>query len=151
MDKKILIIYIAIILIAIIGILIVGNGNSNNHAGINYNIPEGYEYDSSYEVTSILSIINNKGNRTVYENGTDRITVDIYTVDASTNSNTLKNSIDAVETLDVDVTDPVEKTIKGTDGFITESENIVTFYYLENGKLIEINAPNESTLEEMLK
>ena len=87
----------------------------------------------------------------MYENGTDRITVDIYTVDASTNSNNLKNSIDAVETLDGDVTDPVEKTIGGTDGFITESENIVTFYYLKNGKLIEINAPNESTLEEMLK
>ncbi len=45
----------------------------------------------------------------------------------------------------------VEKTIGGVGGFLTEENNTCIFDYTTNGHLVEIIAPDEQALEDVLK
>ena len=52
---------------------------------------------------------------------------------------------------DLKVNDATNKTIAGHEGFISEKEGRTLFDYLVDGKIIEINAPDQQTLESILK
>ena len=52
---------------------------------------------------------------------------------------------------DLKVNDATNKTIAGHEGFISEKEGRTLFDYLVDGKIVEINSPDQQTLESILK
>ena len=52
---------------------------------------------------------------------------------------------------DLKVNNATNKTIAGHEGFISEKEGRILFDYLVDGKIVEINSPDQQTLESILK
>ena len=52
---------------------------------------------------------------------------------------------------DLKVNNATNKTIAGHEGFISEKEGRTLFDYLVDGKIVEINSPDQQTLESILK
>jgi len=108
-----------------------------------FKIPNGYTQDNNFTQTGVdanMSTIQGaKMTRAAFDSGNNTIIVKyVYVPNNEITYNASANG----ET----------KTINGhTGAFKTQNDTTVVFTYGDNGKLIEINAPDEATLNEILK
>lgn len=119
------------------------NNNELTIQGIKYTIPEGFEENESaqkvgedakdgFEGFQISNVEFNKGEQFIYIKvifGGNGIDEDSYTP----------------------ANDTVAKEVAGENGWFTQYNDSVSFDYIEDGKLIEIFAPDEKVLTDLIK
>ena len=146
MKKKILIVCILAILLASIS-AVSADGFLDDHIklGVTYNVPEGYTFEGTYSLSGSDPDSYSKGTKYLYESDTnplDEIHVNIYE---------LTNPLDTIDDIRQDIPASAQKTtINGVDGYLETYPSQVCFYYIQNGKLIILVAPDKATVEDMV-
>lgn len=112
---------------------------------LNYTIPDGYKENESFRVVG--ETLNQssfpddtKVTAAQFVNGDDIITVKVYFRDVEFEEEGYTPDEGAVA-----------KEIAGQDGWIQEDDDGVSFNFVEDGKIVEIDTPDEKTLETILK
>ena len=103
------------------------------------NNPEGFTVNEGLTVnkeTGDFNGVKNEFTRIVLENGTDNITVTDILPSKSLDLAPSGNS--------------VMKNISSKQGIYEEKDGRCIFEYLANGTIVEINAPNETLIEEVI-
>lgn len=146
MKKKILILCILAILMANIA-AVSADGYIDDHIklGVTYNIPEGYTFEGTYSLSDTEHDSYSKGTKYLYEsesNPQDEIHVNIYD---------LTNPLNTIDNIRDDLPSNAQKTtINGVDGYLNTYPSQVSFYYIQNGKLIILVAPDKAAVEDMV-
>lgn len=144
MNIKRIVLFAAVLMIIISSLSIVSadvldflGGGDNNVNGIDFNIPEGFTRQN----------VEN-GNDSVKANFTNQHTIFTIIVHNSDSkitpegfNNDISNKFDAYQ----------KKSISGHEGFMVNAKKRVYFTYLENDKVVEINAPNEKFISQLIK
>ena len=146
MNKKILLICILAILLASIAVVSAELTDDHKDKGVTYNVPNGYTFHGSYPThNSFYNSYSSNGIKYSYRNDSsilfDEINVYIY------NGRRGGGAIDDIRN-DLPFT-AKKTTINGVDGYLEEFGS-ATFYYVENGKLVKIAAPNSKIVKKML-
>ena len=146
MKKKILIVCMLAILLASIAAVSAELTDDHKDKGVTYNVPKGYTFQGSYPAhNSFYNSYSSNGIKYSYRNDSsilfDEINVYIYN---------LTNPSASIDDIRNDLPFTAKKTtINGVDGYLEEF-GAATFYYVENGKLVKIEAPNSKIVKNML-
>lgn len=110
--------------------------------GIEFTIPDGYEMDeSSKKVAEDAEDFDAKYSACKFTKGDDEIVVNVFFTDGD------------FENLSANNADQVEKTLNDIKGLYEENkygDNTPTFTYIEDGKVVKINAPNDEIIESVM-
>ena len=118
---------------------------TNNHVkiqGFEFDIPEGYEANDSAKVVGEDagdSFKDFKASQVRFDKGDDSIIIKVVCGD---------NELDDDSYTPDD--DTVAKKINDVDGYFAEYDDGVSFDYIEDGKLVEIFAPDEKALQSLI-
>lgn len=111
---------------------------------LQYTIPDGYKENESFRTVGENANMNNLPEDTKitageFINGDDSIIVKVFFGDTTFEKDGYTPAEGAVE-----------KEIAKQDGWLLEDEDGVTFNFVKDGKLVEIDAPDEKIVEEIL-
>jgi hypothetical protein len=109
---------------------------------LDFNIPEGYKENSTLKKVGVDAGENFKGfllSADGFDKGNDYIIVKVIFEDDDMDNDSYTPSEDSVA-----------KEIAGYDGYFSESNDEVVFDYLEDGKLVEVTAPDENVLTSVI-
>ena len=141
MNKKVLTLFLAIIVLSTISIVSASDDFHEDY-GVTYNVPDGYTFEGAYSALSSMDVVDDsQGASFKYTKGSDQITVNIFKIKSSVTNDVLKKSLNPGAS---------EKTIEDTDGFFTDLGSTAHFDFIQNGKLVSIEAPSEDLIEDML-
>lgn len=113
---------------------------------IEFTIPEGYEEDESAQklAEDAPDMEDTKYSACSFLNDEKEIVIKVFFADDSTFENLTPE----------DDGSSVEKTIAGIDGIYFQDkygDGTPTFEYIKDGKIVEVNAPDDETLEAIIK
>lgn len=113
--------------------------------GIELTIPDGYkENESAQKLAEDAEDVNGKFSSCSFLNGDKEIVTKVFFSDESDFKNLTPE----------DDGSSVEKTIEGIEGIYFENkygDNTPTFEFVKDGKIVEVNAPDDATIEEVIK
>ena len=139
MKKKIFTVCIALILLASIA-AVSAVTDDHEDKGVTYTVPNGYSINNKYP--SLNNVHDSYTDGTVYNytDGTHNLKIVIFNLtDPSSSIDDIKDDLKGER-----------KSIGGVEGCYKEYENHVQFYCIKDGKLLRIDAPDESVIEEVL-
>ena len=115
---------------------------AENVNGIDFNIPDGYTFNSSNLgikpiVTASGSTNTLNGAVNTYVNGNEKIRISVFHLDSPLTLDDLHSSGE-------------KKTINGKEGHLINLTNTVNFEYLDNGYLITVECPSSVSLESII-
>jgi hypothetical protein len=117
------------------------NNDKLSIQGVDFKVPEGFkENESARMVANATEAFGEKckvSGSEFYNNDTNIIVNVFFANDGKFD--------------DLKVNNATNKTIAGHEGFISEKEGRTLFDYLVDGKIVEINSPDQQTLESILK
>lgn len=143
-NKKILLVFVAIIVIGLVAAaaMTMNNANSVKVGDKDFKLPEGYtvnETDAHNTSSSVYGDFPVNVNETVFTNGTDSVYIGVMDCGSPDNA---KKAYDS-DTEDAKTT----KTINGHEGAYAEQNNGYAFQYCNDKYNIRILATNETLLE----
>ena len=122
-----------------------GSNNLLQIQGLNYTIPDGYKENESFRV------VGDDVNQSSMPEGSKITSAQFI----NGNDSIIIKAIFGDEKFDKDGYTPsdsaVEKEIAGQQGWIDEFDDGVCFDYINDGKIVEICAPDEKVLESILE
>ncbi|WP_295610119.1 hypothetical protein [uncultured Methanobrevibacter sp.] len=117
------------------------NNDKLSLQGIDFKVPAGFkENESARMVANATEAFGEKckvSGTEFYNNETNFIVQVFFADDGDFN--------------DLKVNNATNQTIAGHQGFVTEKEGRTLFDYVVDGKIVEINSPDQQTLESILK
>lgn len=117
------------------------NNDKLSLQGIDFKVPSGFkENESARMVANATEAFGEKckvSGTEFYNNETNFIVQVFFADDGDFN--------------DLKVNNATNQTIAGHQGFVTEKEGRTLFDYVVDGKIVEINSPDQQTLESILK
>lgn len=112
---------------------------------LQYTIPDGYKENESFRVVGVDANESSfpddtKETAGQFVNGDDSIIVNVFYRDTAFEEDGY-----------VPAEGAVTEKIAGQNGWITEDEDGVTFDFVKDGKIVEIDTPNEQVLQSILE
>lgn len=146
MNIKRIVLCIAVVMIAIISLSMVNagmfdfiTGEDGNVNGVDFNIPDGFSRQNTENV--------NNSTKVYFSDDKTLLTIMVHDPDPNITSESFNNDINSR------FDQYQKKTISGHTGFMLNFKkyNRIYFTYLEDNQIVEINAPNEKYISNLIK
>ena len=130
--------FLIILMVAAGTVAVVSAANTEKINGLEFNIPDGYEYDANHSQSLAESVNISPDQIAGYSNGTNIFAIMVM-------KNPDNRTLDDINTGNFPI-----KTINGKQGILNDRDDYIGFAYLDGDKIVSIITLNQSVIDQII-